>query len=359
MAERLDHLDGLRGIAALLVLYQHLVEHWARAAPGATAIQAHLGWLYTYLDLGKVGVVAFFAISGFIVPASFRGESPRLGFVVSRLFRLFPAYWLAVVLAALLLPVFAGQPVSAAQALANLSMVPALWHQADLMGIFWTLRVEWVFYALCLLLFTLGGIRSATVTRGLGLALLAFALLAGLLRGQGLAGVPVALPLYLAVMLFGHLMRLTLLQQDAQARRHWPRQLLALCVLIPLCWALAYDDATHKESVLADCSAFLLGLALFVCCVTQRRFAAPLLAWLGRISYGVYLFHPLALAVFIASWQQPLWPGDQLALRALLALAATLLTAQLVLHGLELPATRLGRRLLRRPVRPQPQEHGA
>lgn len=359
MAERLDHLDGLRGIAALLVVHQHLVEHWARAAPDAAAVHAHLAWLYAYLDLGKLGVVAFFAISGFIVPASFRGDSPRIGFIVSRLCRLFPAYWLAVVLAALLMPVFAGQPASTAQTLANLSMMPALWGQSDLLGIFWTLRIEWVFYGLCLLLFSLGRMHSATTTHRLGMAMLAFALLAAPLRAAGVAAVPVALPLYLAVMLQGHLMRLALLERDVEAARRWPAQLLALCILIPVCWALAYDDDTHKESVLADCSAFVLGLLLFAGCVTRRYLGARVLSYLGRISYGIYLFHPLALAVFITSWQQPLWDTDQLALRAALALVTTLVIAHLVLHGLEQPAVQLGRRLLHRPARPRHQERGA
>ncbi|TXI23507.1 MAG: acyltransferase [Roseateles sp.] len=351
MAERLDHLDGLRGIAALLVLYQHGVEHWAAAVPDAHAVQAHLQWLFTYLDLGKVGVVAFFAISGFIVPASLRGDSPRLGFVVSRLCRLFPAYWLAVVGAALVLPAFAGQTVSLLQLLANLSMAPALWGQADLLGIFWTLRVEWVFYGLCLLVFSLGRLDDAAWMQRLLGALLAYALGASLLRGAGLVPLPVALPLYLAVMLFGHQLRLALLARDALARRRWPALLAALAVLIPLCWTLAYDDNSHKESLLASCSGFLAGLALFVACVCGRRFGSALLSHLGRISYGIYLFHPIALALLLGAAQAPLQHGP---LRALLAVALTLLLAQWVQQGLEQPAIRLGRRLLpgRRGERP-------
>lgn len=339
MPERMNHIDGLRAVAALLVIYQHGIEHWAVAAGHQGLIGAHLAWLLGYLDVGKVGVVVFFAVSGFVVPSSFRGEHPRSQFVISRLFRLFPAYWTTVLLATLVL-----QP-PVAQAWAQLGMAPAFFGHSDLLGVFWTLRVEWVFYGGCLLLFTLGALQKAASSFGVAMGLLLAALAGGLLRDQGVQLAPVSLPLYLAVMMFGHLVRMAVVGQDAVARTAWPRLLGLLCVVIPLTWTTAFDDHHHKESVLSSCMGFLAGLALFVACVLRRAFGQAWLVHLGRISYGLYLLHPLALALLFASWSGPLWPGDTLAGRAALAVALTLLASQIVFSVVETPGIALGRRL--------------
>jgi len=99
---RLRYVDALRGIAALLVLALHVANHYHALSP-ATA--AHGRWLNDFaanLDIGRIGVVVFFLISGFVVPFSIHAESaaPVRGFAIRRLFRIFPAYWLSVPLAA-------------------------------------------------------------------------------------------------------------------------------------------------------------------------------------------------------------------------------------------------------------------
>lgn len=52
------------------------------------------------MDLGRIGVVVFFAISGFIIPTSLNHRSlhPVRKFLISRLFRLYPLYWISIIL---------------------------------------------------------------------------------------------------------------------------------------------------------------------------------------------------------------------------------------------------------------------
>src|SRR5438045_9287952 len=74
-------------------------DGWERSIPLARQGQSADGKTWTrYFEFGITGVVLFFAISGFVIYGTLRG--PRAGtgrrFVISRFFRLFPAYWVSV-----------------------------------------------------------------------------------------------------------------------------------------------------------------------------------------------------------------------------------------------------------------------
>ncbi|NML17769.1 acyltransferase family protein [Azohydromonas caseinilytica] len=348
--QRLSHLDGLRGIAALLVVYQHLVEYAGGMAPVGSWVAAHLAQLLTVIDLGKAGVIAFFAISGFVVPFSFGTQAlPRLGFTLSRLFRLYPAYWLSLGVTALLLPALGVASFNASQLVANLSMVQLLLGHEDVLSVYWTLLVELVFYASCLVVFSLGRLRSPAWCAGMVCALLAVALVGSVLRARGYALAPVGVPLYLAIMWFSAGLRLWLLEKLPGAGHCCLLVLPLLLVLFPVAWSTAYDDHSHRESVLAVITAFYAGLALFFWCVLRRRFASPLLVRLGALSYALYLFHPLALdlAQTAALRWSPSWPWSVVTLAAL-TLALSFLAAAVVQRWLEMPGIAAGKRLMSR-----------
>ena len=91
MKHRIEHLDAMRGIAALLVVVQHGLER--------TTQYFDAPWIVLdAVNLGRFGVVLFFLISGFVIPFSFRGDQPIRNFAISRTFRLLPALWLSVAL---------------------------------------------------------------------------------------------------------------------------------------------------------------------------------------------------------------------------------------------------------------------
>ena len=88
---RIAFLEAVRGVAASAVLVQHLV---------AGEFPAYRDWTRHHLDLGRVGVVAFFLVSGYVIPLSLSGQTLRT-FAVRRFFRLYPVYWVALPLYAL------------------------------------------------------------------------------------------------------------------------------------------------------------------------------------------------------------------------------------------------------------------
>ena len=84
---RLAWLDALRGIAALCVVYAHF---GTRVLP-----QVHRA-VYNVFDPGLYGVLVFFLVSGYIVPASLERRGSVRHFWLSRLFRLFPLFVFAI-----------------------------------------------------------------------------------------------------------------------------------------------------------------------------------------------------------------------------------------------------------------------
>ena len=161
---RLDYLDVLRGVAALAVCVQHIFAYLYHESK-LQLIKPYLYFLISdMVDWGRFGVVLFFLISGYITPISLKSDSSTNKFLTSRILRLYPAYWLALFLifssAAYLKPQV---NFTLFQLFANSTMVPKLFHQDYMSGVFWTLFIEILFYAGCLILFKCKWLDKAVV----------------------------------------------------------------------------------------------------------------------------------------------------------------------------------------------------
>ncbi|GHJ50461.1 acyltransferase [Catellatospora sp. TT07R-123] len=149
---RLLFLDGLRLLAALLVVAHHLVR-----GPWDVRPEEHFGMLATLSKYGWLGVNLFFLISGFVICMSSWGRG--LGrFAVSRIVRLFPAYWLGVILTTGVLamwPVLRG-PLPPPESLVNLTMLQSGLGVTDQDWSYWSLGTELRFYLLFAIVVWLG-----------------------------------------------------------------------------------------------------------------------------------------------------------------------------------------------------------
>jgi peptidoglycan/LPS O-acetylase OafA/YrhL len=155
---RLRVLDGLRLFAALAVVGWHLTAAptagWAGLPFGALTAATRYGWL---------GVELFFLISGFVICMSGWGRSVG-DFAASRVARLYPAYWFAVLLAAVVLTAATARgvggsdehAVTLSQLAANLTMLQNPLGVADIDPSYWTLAVELRFYLLFAIVLAIG-----------------------------------------------------------------------------------------------------------------------------------------------------------------------------------------------------------
>ncbi|MDM7854044.1 acyltransferase family protein [Cellulomonas alba] len=163
---RLAALDGLRFAAAAAVVLYHFT---ARRTTSWGTHQAELGALGKWATYGSLGPELFFVISGFVILMTAWGRSTAK-VVASRVARIYPAYWVAVLATgALLLLVYpAGKAVTPGEVLVNLTMVQQAAGYDHVDGVYWTLWTELRFYVL-IGAFTLVGV---TRRRVLGVVLL-------------------------------------------------------------------------------------------------------------------------------------------------------------------------------------------
>lgn len=105
---RLRELDGLRGLAALIVLFYHIsLTYPSLAVPYyAQPVEGPLAFALTYTPLhllrdGRMAVYIFFVLSGLVLalPVLARGRAyPWLAYYPQRLIRLYLPVWAAVAL---------------------------------------------------------------------------------------------------------------------------------------------------------------------------------------------------------------------------------------------------------------------
>ncbi|WP_082782588.1 acyltransferase family protein [Cephaloticoccus capnophilus] len=149
--QRFSEVDGLRAVACGLVVISHAPDLFQGISQGGE-------WI-THLRMGRLAVLMFFAISGFVIPSSLRGgrwEGVKR-FALRRFWRLYPAYWLV-----LLMTCFWGFSYPIERLPWDATMLPSLRRFAGLGWAhgflhFWTLEVELIFYITLAFLFMIFG----------------------------------------------------------------------------------------------------------------------------------------------------------------------------------------------------------
>lgn len=324
-ASRIVFLDGLRGLAVLIVFLVHSLD---QVSPAFVRFRTQS------LQLGNVGVMVFFMCSGFIIPATMERHSSLRRFWIGRVWRLFPLYWISVAIGAGFaalglaeLPSMAAQPLLTI--LGNLTMTQLFLGVSYINGIFWTLELELVLYIAVSLVWALGILRHTSLVAGI---LLVTSALCDIVFPQVTAASPV----------LGYLIYVALMWVAAAAYRYHSGAIgraelciLALLALVALLAPLVpYGLQGLSPYAVARLIGFLLTAALFL----YRDHPTPLaLRWLGTVSYSVYLLHTYiivfghSLPPFVAL---PLWLG------------VTLVLSAATERWIEQPGIRIGRRML-------------
>ena len=345
--QRFEFIDSLRGLSCLLVVYMHAAQWTLTNLPEMPSPDATwLRWSITFIDPGKVGVLIFFVISGYVVPHSLQRPQPRVArrFVINRAFRILPAFWASIGIAVLVMAALADRKVSMAAILGNSVLAPQLFSTGWILDVYWSLQVELVFYVLCLFLALAGQINRPLLPVHLSAGLLLVALLGAIARDWLKVPVPVGLALFLSLMFWGFAARMVRDNRDRRTRRGLRLLTSMLIALLPVICFIAYHNVPSMYGTWhAYALSYLAAVLIFLWLGVVRSTVWRLFTWIGRISYSVYLMHVPSI-VIIGSLLPLASPGLLLAISIIFVFTSmSVVVACVSFRWIEAPTMNLDR----------------
>ena len=326
----LPALDGLRGVAILLVI----ATHTASGLFGALSIYedpADRGhslqlspWLDAVASYGYHGVTLFFVVSAFTLTRQMRGAGPYdlRRYALRRIFRVGPGYWLAGLAYFTLLGNSARDGVPAGYTgldllsgftFTGLFVSPAA---VSIVPGGWSVQVEVAFYALLPLVLWVTRRRAVFMA---GLTITAIIAAQVVMRHAALAGFwsyplyttpPIQLPVFLAGMTAGLLRpeRWRTGRAEALVPAAAVALLAAAILVVPFSPLAGWRMLLHVQFAMLAAGATLLAAWH-----PPRLLTSAALTSIGTVSYSMYLIHFVLLWPFYAAMHRLLPAGGALA----------------------------------------------
>ena len=364
-------LDLLRFIAFLAVFMHHALPRDANLYIARGLSPAVTQWILTAKEAGAFGLDLFFALSSYLITELLLREHAQRGsfsvsaFYVRRALRIWPLYFTFLALTVLVIPTLIPAERFGPIYIFSFALFVGNWVCAthglpfSVASPLWSISVEEQFYIGWPLLLRFFGVNRL---KQLAVAMLVVAVLTRIglaIYGVAHPGVwcntiarldPIGLGAILAFTLNGRA------PQISNALR------VVLCASAFVTWLLIAKYFSHDGPTSVATYA-LSGFASVVLLLAVLRREAPLLrvrpfswlVYLGRISYGLYVFHLFALALLAQVLVLPVIEIPlNFGLRLALSLLLTVILAVVSYNVLELPFLRLKERF-RRADKRQPQ----
>ncbi len=362
MDNRIKELDGLRGVAVIIVIALHIFKRAAYFTQHPVLL-----FITSLTTVGWVGVDIFFTLSGFLITSILlrakNQEHYFRNFYVRRILRIFPLYYASIAFVLLFAPKleteFLDQLNIALPVLLlyqqNWAMLFNSFHLTGYLGVTWSLAIEEQFYLIWpLVVFFLNRERLMKVSAGYIAVSFTARILATLFWGD--SG-DISHFFYYASfarfeeMLFGALLAVFLTgdgSRELVRRYSLPLFVVSFLGFAALCF-LSLSGSLHPEYAnspltiggYTTAALFTTGLVgVFVTHppqdVLRRLFQNPVLAFFGKYSYSMYLFHVTAALILLdVFWHSEMRGWKPYVLYILATYAATIVIALLTWNLLE------------------------
>lgn len=317
-----------------MVLFAHCIE---QSSPPTFEL------ISRFVHLGAGGVYLFFLVSGFVIPMSLNRVKSVREFIIGRAFRIYPLFLASLGIA--LLTTFVGvrdwmdaKPLWSSSLL-NLTMLQEFLGFPSLVGSYWTLGYEMVFYVLVGALLAVGVqkrlYRLSFLLSSLYTLLIALAIETGKsYGGDRLVGFVF---MFLGSAFYAH-----------QTGSLSSKRLVGLSAFAMLSlsahWILSIKFNSHTLATWAHISTAWLAFLGFIFALRLSDRRIPnLLVYLGAISYSVYLVHGIVLF-----WILPKAALSNPIVHLAVVTTVTLLISSATYRWIEQPGIQLGRRLVKR-----------
>lgn len=335
-ASRITYIDALRFVAAAMVMLQHYFEH--RTGFMTQAVRT--------LQPGVAGVALFFFVSGFIIPFSVtRGFNP-IDFAIRRVTRIYPLYLVCLVPFAFYqvtgIGLAARPDIDLDRWLAAVLLVSEYVGEKPVIGAAWTLPLEFLWYALFAVFVSTCRTNVAARLERMIVGVTIIALVVTIASGLRIPAGRIFM-LYAAVIGY----KAFLLTEGNLRVRDFLLSVTVFAVLLVPSFYVAFSLHSHARVGFAQALypwLFSFGVFLLVVLIPRLRASTwlsnPVTAYLGAISYSVYLLHGQTYDA-IRSVVAPVWAVP-------LSMAATLLLASLTYRFVERRGIDLGRAISKR-----------
>lgn len=344
-----DFITTLRAIAATMVILHH------------TNALAGLGWVGRNFSIAsEAGVQIFFVISGFTIAKTYLSAPNYKHYLLRRLFRIVPVYYVAITVASVLvltnymLPVIWLTKFNGTIDLYNLAMHFSFLSFLDyrisnsIIAVEWTIPIEIFWYAvLPLIILQLTSIRKFVIIM-VGILAVSFAInqIAIALIGGNAAYFRWWMPLTYAIYFIGGVIAYKI-RVGTLFGTHITRPL----PLLALVMFMAVTLLGAEFGLSLDWIRFLMGLSTFLMVAFFAPSKSPLanrittfkpFLLLGSISYSLYLIHFIILmvlqAAFPGQYTHGLWTF-------FVVYTLTVIASTLTYYYIEAPTNTLGRRV--------------
>ncbi len=369
-SHKLTAIEGLRGYLALCVLLSHVLQ--------STGYDKSSGQLK---DIGGLAVQCFMIISGFVIflLLDSRHEPYRV-FISRRFFRIFPVYILLFIVSIPCLLLTESNLIKSAglgwfnpQELAStLAGFNSMWQNINFhvplhlllfqglipervlpgsatafLGPAWSLSLEWQFYLLAPLWFFVA--TSQAIWKRLFMYAVCVVAIVGSRRFLPSVGQEAALPFHVEHFFFGlvcYLLYRTLKNVKIKEDAIFP-------VIFIMGLAVYKWSGRGGEIIPFLVWSFLFALLIEPPSSISSRYISPIFtnrisAWLGKISYSMYLSHALVIIV-VKWWLLATFPTatqtQHLMMLLPLTLSFTILLSAILFYGVEAPFMKFGKYL--------------